>query len=215
MASARSLFIQKNKALDVQFTIDRSYTIVSGARSQKIDLQDYTIESKFSYVCVPRLETKVYLMATLKNWEQYHLLSGTVNLNLDGQFVGQTYLNTSTTDSLTLSIGEDKSLVVERTLEDKLSSKRIIGKNKRVILVYLNQFKNTLDHDINVVVMDQIPVPTDQSIRVEWSDFSSKPDEYIEKEGKLIYNLTVPKHQTKQVKVGYEITCDKNKTLNL
>ncbi len=67
----------------------------------------------------------MFLTAQVTDWTKYNFLSGEANLFFEGTFIGKSLINTNaTTDTLNLSLGTDKNIVVTRTLEKDLTEKQ-------------------------------------------------------------------------------------------
>jgi len=100
---------------NVEFEEDEPYTIKSGNPQTFIDLKKYEMEAEYRYVAIPKLDKNAYLVAGIANWDQYNLMDGEAKLFFEGSFVGTSILNANATiDTLKISLGNDKSIVIER-----------------------------------------------------------------------------------------------------
>ena len=95
-----------------------------------------------------------------------------------------TFSNKKTTD---LSLSRDVSIIVERSLETKLSSESKVGDNIKIEKSYIITLKNNKNKIVNLVLIDQIPVSTKKSIDVQLTESSEA--NYSKNNGKLVWNL--------------------------
>jgi hypothetical protein len=70
-------------------------------------------------------------------------------------------------DTLNLSLGTDKNIVVTRTLQKNLTGKQGIASNKKETRDWLIEIKNRKSQAVNLLVEDKIPVSENTDIVVE------------------------------------------------
>lgn len=108
----------------VEITVEKPYSIKSGGEKISVDLKAFEIPAEYRYVAVPKLDKDAFLMARITNWNQYSLLEGEANLYFEKGFVGRTILNANAlNDTLEVSLGRDRSIVIEREKIDEFSKK--------------------------------------------------------------------------------------------
>ena len=128
---------------NVSYRINLPYTIPSSMTAQYVDIQNYQLKSTYKNYCIPKLNEDVFLLAEVTEWDQHNLLSGNANIFFDGTFVGKTYINTAATnDTLNISLGRDKLVVVKRTKLMDYSKKKIVGSNKVITNAFEISFRN-------------------------------------------------------------------------
>ena len=59
-------------------------------------------EAGLKYVCAPRMNTAVFIEASVKNTSEYELLAGPVSVFMDGGFVTKTSLGVSSISVISL-----------------------------------------------------------------------------------------------------------------
>ena len=151
-----------------EFEITVPYTILSDGRPQLVDVKNYEVKTDYAYSVVPKMDFDAFLMAKMTGWEDYNLLSGQANVYFEGSFVGETYLDVANTkDTLAISLGRDKKIVVKRVKIQDLSSKKFIGANVKEEIGFEIQIRNNKKTAINITVEEQIPVSKDSAIEVE------------------------------------------------
>ncbi|MEI9808906.1 MAG: hypothetical protein WDO16_14140 [Bacteroidota bacterium] len=85
----------------------------------------------YEYYSAPKLDGSAYLTAKIIDWQELNLLPGEANLFFEGTYLGNSLLDVlNAGDTLNLSLGKDKGVVVKRTLMKRYSSKKFLGSNK-------------------------------------------------------------------------------------
>ncbi|QHT66781.1 mucoidy inhibitor MuiA family protein [Rhodocytophaga rosea] len=124
--------------LSVEFDIALPYTIISGGSPQLVDIQAHELPASYSYLAVPKLDGDAFLTALVSGWEKYNLISGNANIYFGGTFVGESFLDARQTgDTLRLSLGRDKKLLIKREKINEFSSKKTIGSSGKHLLTAL------------------------------------------------------------------------------
>ncbi|WP_172826760.1 DUF4139 domain-containing protein [Flammeovirga sp. SJP92] len=152
----------------VDFKIDKKYTIKSGAGSIAVNMKEYEIPVDYQYFSIPKLDQSAFLIAKIPSWDQYNLLSGEANLFLEGGYVGTTLVEANTlSDTLDISLGRDKSIVVNRNKVNELAKKKSIGSTKTDSREFELEIRNKKSSSIKIEFYDQVPVSVNSQIIVE------------------------------------------------
>ncbi|MFM7725839.1 MAG: DUF4139 domain-containing protein, partial [Flavobacteriales bacterium] len=91
----------------------------------------------------------------------------------EGNYVGTTYIDPTTTeDSLDLSLGRDKRIVITREKKMEYSKSRTVGGN--IVRDYLFEIsaKNMKSAAVRLVIEDQLPVSQNGDIKVSMEELS-------------------------------------------
>jgi len=197
----------------IEYKISMPYTVLSNGKESIIDVQNYTLPAQYQYYCVPKLDTDAFLIARVSGWEQYNLLSGDMNLFYEGTFVGKSYIDVkSTNDTLDISLGRDKNIVITRTKTKDYQSRQFIGNNKKDIFSWEIIAKNKKKQTVELVIEDQIPLTTDKDIEISKIEISNA--EYNETTGKLIWKMKLNTGESKTYKLSYSVKYPKDKILS-
>ena len=122
----------------ITFDIAVPYSVVSDGKIQTIEIQRTTSPADYKYVTVPKMSPLAYLTGNITDWAKQSLQSGEATLYFENTFVGKSYLNVNQmSDTLTLSLGTDNSILVKREKRKDFTSKKVIGANKTDIFSYL------------------------------------------------------------------------------
>ncbi|PPK84347.1 uncharacterized protein (TIGR02231 family) [Neolewinella xylanilytica] len=159
----------ERQATNLQFQIDLPYTIVSGEAARLVSIQDFDVPATYRHFAVPKVDERVFLSAIVRDWEQYDLLSGEVQLFVAGTYLGTSQLDaTQTADSLVFSLGPDPAVVIHRTAAERysrevglLGGKRVVWRGWEVAV------RNTKRMPVDLTIIDQVPVSAEGTIDVE------------------------------------------------
>jgi uncharacterized protein (TIGR02231 family) len=128
--------------------------------------------------------------------------------------VGQSYLDTRTIeDTLDLSMGRDKKIIVTRVKKKDFSSKKFLGSNKKTTLTYEISVKNTRTQMVEIEIQDQIPVSKQSDIQVDVQEISGA--QLIENTGKLIWKLQLAPGEVRKMTLSFSVKHPKNKSIEL
>jgi Domain of unknown function (DUF4139) len=123
----------------------------------------------FTYILIPKLKPAAFLKARLVNTSDVPLLPGLAGLTLDGSFLGNlSFPRASPEETVVLELGVDQGLKVEydRPMM-KHSTQGMIGFGKEVgSYKRMMRLTNTKSTSVSVVVLDQIPVPEDERLKI-------------------------------------------------
>ncbi|MFN0275120.1 MAG: DUF4139 domain-containing protein, partial [Chitinophagales bacterium] len=122
---------------NVEFEINLTYNIPSDGKGHLVSLQSETLKSDYNYLIVPKIDQSAFLIARITEWEDKNLLPGNANIYFNNTYVGKTYIDPlALSDTLSLSLGRDKSIEVKRTQVSDKTTDRIIGVNNTKSLAY-------------------------------------------------------------------------------
>jgi uncharacterized protein (TIGR02231 family) len=126
----------------------------------------------FSHTIVAKYRPAAYLKAKLKNNSKLTLLRGPASLTLDGSFMGQVKVpRCSPGETFSLGLGVDSAIKVMYPKPDfQRSTIGMFTKEDSSIYVRAITVHNTrvtAKKPSNMLVLDQIPVPEDDRIRVD------------------------------------------------
>ncbi|MBC7390794.1 MAG: DUF4139 domain-containing protein [Opitutaceae bacterium] len=200
-------------ALSVEYEISIPYTIPSSGKQEVVDIQNYTVNAFYQYGCVPKLDTDAFLMAGLTGWEKLSLLPGNSNIYFESSYVGQAYIDPqNTSDTLFISLGRDKKIVVKRETVKDFTSKKVIGTNKKDEYGYEIIIRNTKQEAIDLEIEEQMPISQNSDIVVEMMDKSEA--KYDIETGKLTWKLKVNASETKKIRFRFSVKYPKNKQVS-
>ena len=200
--------------LSSQFEIQKKYSIPSNSKPYLVEISEHNLEATFSHKSVPKLDKDVFLLANIVGWEKLSLVSGPTNVYFGNTFVGQSYINTrNVEDTLRLSFGRDKNVLVTRKKLDQFSTKKILGSNKKDTYTYEIVIKNNQNINLSMDLYDQIPVSQQSEISVTTNETSEA--NYNEDNGILKWNVTLAPGEVRICKVSFTVKYPKNKNIQV
>jgi hypothetical protein len=157
--------------ITTQYEITMPYSIPNDGKVYTTEVMHYEVAAVFEYFAVPKIDPGVYLTAGITDWEGLNLMPGETNIFYEGAFLGRSFLDLSATgDTLSISLGQDKSISVNRKLIKEYSGKKFLGTTKVDSRFYQITVRNNKQEKINLTIADQFPVSTEKEIQVERGD---------------------------------------------
>jgi len=213
VASALAVPVTKlENQTDIEFAIDEPYSIPSDGKQYTVDINQVEVQAGYEYAVTPKLNTNAFLTARLTDWSKYNFLSGEANLFYEGTFIGKSLLNTDAVkDTLDISLGTDKSIVVTRSALSELTSKQSLSSNKKDTRDWQIEVKNRKNQIVNLLVEDQVPVSQNSAIEVETQELSGgKMDP---NSGKVLWHFMLNPNDDKKVELKYQVKFPKNQSV--
>ena len=199
---------------NISFDIKLPYTIPNDGKTYVVDINQYDVPATYRYYCVPKIDPDAFLTAEITNWEELNLLPGEANLFFEGTFVGKSSLNPNRTqDTLFLSLGRDKSIVVERTKQKDFNKRQFIGANRTETRTFEIAIRNKKTQTIHLTLEDQVPLSTDKDIEVEVE--TDKEAKQNNDTGAVTWELDLPPATEKKLLLKYQVKYPKSRTLVL
>jgi hypothetical protein len=188
----------------VEFEVEMPYSIKSNGEKLLVDLKRHDIDAAYQYYAVPKLDKDAFLVARIVNWDQYNLLEGEANLYFEDGFVGRTVLDAkSLKDTLNISLGRDRNIVIGREMVSEFCKKKTIGSNLIETRGFKITVRNKKSHPVNLLLYDQIPVAIISDITVEPLELSGGELEQVD--GKVKWQLEIKPQQQKEIALRYEV----------
>ncbi len=198
----------------VHFEVETPYSIKSNGEMLSVNLNAFEMETIYEYYAVPKLDKDAFLIARIVDWDQFNLLEGEANLYFEDAYVGRSILNArSLTDTLNISLGRDKNIVIGRTKIEEFSKKRTVGSNKVESRGFEIIARNKKSQPIKLTLFDQIPVSAISDISVSATDLTN--GKLQEKTGEVIWEIELNPQEQVDLKLGYEVKYPKRENVYL
>lgn len=212
-SSLSSMTTVTESTVNTTFDIELPYTIKSNGKSNLIEIQEYELPVSYQYYTIPRKDNDAFLLSNIVGWGDYNLLAGDANIYFENTFVGESYLETAiTNDTLSVSMGRDKNIIVNREKIKDFCKNSSLGGNKKSTRGYELKIRNNKSQAIDIEVIDQVPLSRIKEIEVELIE--NKRAKYDEKTGKLTWRLKIPANSTETVSFKFSVKYPKDKTIN-
>lgn len=196
----------------VDFAIEMPWSVPSDNQSRAVEMVRYNLPATYQYYAVPKVEKEAFLIARVTDWEQYHLMEGEANIFFENTYVGKSLLDIRyATEVLELSLGRDKNVSVNREKDLEHSDKKFIGSKKEETRRWKISIKNNKRTDINMLVLDQVPLSRLDEIDVDHENLSGgKLDEAT---GEVRWELELDPSEKKELILEYMVKYPKRNTL--
>lgn len=214
-AGALNNYVQvNNSGISTTFDIDLPYTIPSDGQHHLVSVKSYELPATYRYFVVPKMDRDAFLQAQITNWEDLNLIPATTNIFYEGSYVGQGYIDMrNTKDTMNISLGRDKKIIVRRERDKELRSVKTIGTNIKETFVYTVSIRNTRKEALDITVLEQLPISNDKDIVIEDTDVDGGKLE--ETTGEVKWILSVKPNETVKKKIAFTVKYPKGKSINL
>ncbi len=198
--------------LSTSFDIQGAYSIPSDGQEYQIEVQKFTLKSTYNYVGLPKLDGDAFLTTSVTGWEELSLSPGGANIYFDGAFVGESFINPAeTSDTLEISLGRDKRIVMKREKLKDISGNKFFGGNKERTLAFDISVKNGKKEAVTVVVYDQVPLSNQKDIEVKIEEMSAA--QYNSETGEIKWTLTLAPGETVKKRLAFKVKYPKDKQI--
>ncbi|AWH87541.1 DUF4139 domain-containing protein [Limnobaculum parvum] len=196
--------------VNTRFSIVLPYNIAADGKGHSVLIKQADIQGDYRYVVVPKLEPDAFLQVQLKDWEKLNLLPGKSNIFFEGSFIGQGYIDIrNVKETLDLSLGRDKKIVVTRENEKQMTGKaEFFGNSVSQQYTYMLDIKNTRKEPVKLVVQDQVPVSKDASVTVE--DLKYDGATFDKATGEVQWSLDLTPNELRKLGLSYTVKYPKD-----
>jgi len=206
MASDMMSYVTNSVSTDINITykVAGKQTIEGNGKQKSLTLDSKKIPVRFVYHAVPKLTEQVYLLAYVSNWNSLNLINGVASMYLQDVFIGNITINETITDEeYPLSFGVDNRISIKRNKKQDFSSETKLSSDKREKISYEFVIRNNLATNIEVEVLDQIPISKRSTIKVILEDKGTA--EYTEKTGLLKWTVPIDAGKSNTFGFSYEL----------
>ena len=141
-------------------------------------------------------------------------MPGEVNLFFEGTYLGKSVLDPfSAGDTMSISLGQDKSVFIKRILSKEYSEKKFLGNNKVDSRFYDISVKNNKNEKIFLTLEDQFPMSTDKEIQID--NGSHKDGKLNEDTGKVTWSITLNPKEESSKQISFKVKYPRDKVLLL
>jgi uncharacterized protein (TIGR02231 family) len=200
--------------VNTEFKISVPYSVASDGSASTIEIQNHQLPSGYKYYAAPKYTNNAFLLADVTGWDNLNLLPGESSIFFEGTYVGKSFIDPNTTeDTLQLSLGVDKGIVVERKKVNEQCKKVTIGSSRKTTTAYEISVRNTKNKEIEMVIEDQIPISRLKEIEVNLDSKTGNP-EYNAETGVLKWRTKVGPGETVKFNFTYSVKHPKDKVIS-
>lgn len=188
----------------VEFMIDVPFTVPSDGTPHMVGVKSHSIPATFKHYATPKLDKDAFLYARTTGWEDLNLLPGQANVFFEGTFVGESYLQLDVPkDTLDISLGRDKGVVVERMKRKTTNEKAVIGGKRNVTIGWDLTVRNAKGTAVELEVRDQYPMSPQSEIEVKLEDAGGATMDA--ERGFLTWNFRLEPKATRKLGFSYVV----------
>lgn len=200
--------------LDITYEISIPYDVPTTGKPQIATLKEAVVPASYKYYAVPKLQSDAFLLAEVTDWQSLNLLPGEANIIFEGTYIGKSFIDPfSLTDTLNLTLGVDKRVVIKKEKLTDFSSVKFLGSNKIQTITYELTVKNNKSEPINIILKDQYPVSTNKEIDVNL--LQGKDGSVNEETGVITWAIQVAPGKSEKRRISYSVKYPKDKIVNI
>jgi uncharacterized protein (TIGR02231 family) len=198
--------------LSVEYTTSIKYDIPSDGKPHIIALKNYSVPAEYKYYTAPKFDHGAFLVAEITDWNEYNLLPGQANIYFENAYVGKTFINPATTEKkLDVSLGRDKSIVIERKLLKDFTEDKFLSSDIERIFGYEITVGNKKKSQVELVLEEQIPISKNEDIEVKLVESSGA--EVDRKLGLVTWDIKLNSNENTAKKFVYSVRYPSSKRI--
>ncbi len=188
----------------MEFVIETPFTVPSDGVPHMVGVKSHSVPATFKHYATPKLDKDAFLYARTTGWEELNLLPGEANVFFEGTFVGQSFLQLDLPkDTLDISLGRDKGVVVERVRRKSTDQKAIVGGKRTATIGWDLTVRNTKGTAVDLEMRDQFPLSPQSEIEVKLEDNGGAVVD--DQKGFLTWNFKLEPKATKKLGFSYSV----------
>ncbi|MBM3432711.1 MAG: DUF4139 domain-containing protein [Bacteroidetes bacterium] len=198
--------------LNTSYEISIPYDVPSDGQIQQVNIQERLVDAGLKNYSVPKLDQEAYLMAELANWQNLDLIPGFANIIMDNTYIGKTQIDPqNTADTLNLSLGRDKRIVVKRTQVRESAPSKSGGGMQKQLFTYEITVKNNKVTPVQMLLKDQHPLSAVKEIEVSLEE--SGDAEVNPETGVLTWKVDLKPGESKSYRFVYSVKHPRDKRI--
>lgn len=211
--SAADLTATVQNTITTEFAISVPYDIPSDNQRYEVETKRINLPAGFEYFAIPKLDKDAFLLANVTDWQKHNLLPGESNIYFKGTYVGNAFIDPAiTSDTLALSLGRDKSVVIKRDRIEDLCKTKTLGGKKTTTKAYRITVHNTKSVGISIKLEDQIPLTKTNEIEITVDEKSGA--KYDETTGRLEWDMDLTPGEKREVELKFTVKYPKKKIIS-
>ena len=199
--------------LNTSYDIDIPYDILSNNEDHLISLYQQKIPADYQYFTAPNYRREAYLLAKIKDFSKYNLVSAPASIIFENMYIGETRISPDQTNNeMNITLGSDPKISIRREdIQDK-SGEKFLSSYREKVVTYDLVIKNNKKEQISIEVKDRFPLSNNEAVKIEVLDKSgaAKDDE----KGFLTWNIKLSPSETKKLRVSYKVRYPKDYTVS-
>ena len=199
--------------LNTSYDIDIPYDILSNNEDHLISLYQQKIPADYQYFTAPNYNREAYLLAKIKDFSKYNLVSAPASIIFENMYIGETRISPDQTNNeMNITLGNDPKISIRREEVQDKSGEKFLSSYREKVITYDLVIKNNKKEQISIEVKDRFPLSNNEAVKIEVLDKSgaAKDDE----KGFLTWNIKLSPSETKKLRVSYKVRYPKDYTIS-
>lgn len=199
--------------LNTSYDIDIPYDILSNNEDHLISLYQQKIPADYQYFTAPNYNREAYLLAKIKDFSKYNLVSAPASIIFENMYIGETRVSPDQTNNeMNITLGNDPKISIRREEVQDKSGEKFLSSYREKVITYDLVIKNNKKEQISIEVKDRFPLSNNEAVKIEVLDKSgaAKDDE----KGFLTWNIKLSPSETKKLRVSYKVRYPKDYTIS-
>jgi hypothetical protein len=199
--------------LNTSYDIDIPYDILSNNEDHLISLYQQKIPADYQYFTAPNYNREAYLLAKIKDFSKYNLVSAPASIIFENMYIGETRISPDQTNNeMNITLGNDPKISIRREEVQDKSGEKFLSSYREKVITYDLVIKNNKKEQISIEIKDRFPLSNNEAVKIEVLDKSGavKDDE----KGFLTWNIKLSPSETKKLRVSYKVRYPKDYTIN-
>ena len=199
--------------LNTSYDIDIPYDILSNNEDHLISLYQQKIPADYQYFTAPNYNREAYLLAKIKDFSKYNLVSAPASIIFENMYIGETRISPDQTNNeMNITLGNDPKISIRREEVQDKSGEKFLSSYREKVITYDLVIKNNKKEQISIEVKDRFPLSNNEAVKIEVLDKSgaTKDDE----KGFLTWNIKLSPSETKKLRVSYKVRYPKDYIVN-
>ncbi len=152
--------------VSMEYTLEARIDVPSN-QEKLVNIQSYEMPAKYLYYTAPKVDPDAFLIANIYDWGKNYFLDGIANIYYENSFIGTTNISSyQVEDTMQVSLGRDKSVIVNRNVIKDSTAKQVIGSKVKYNRAFEITVRNNKKYPIEIIIEDQLPISQQKEIEV-------------------------------------------------
>jgi uncharacterized protein (TIGR02231 family) len=203
---------------NVTFHRESPETIPMDDRPHRCVLFTVRLKGEVERVAIPALAEAVFLRAKLSNSSEQPILPGLVNVFIDADFIGTAFMDpVAPGEEFEVYFGADKNLKVTRKLlENRNEGPTKFRSSHKVMRHWKTELQNFHKKQVEVIVVDQVPVSWSDDVRVSVVTLEPMPQgEQPDRFGRVEWKVSMDPLKKIEFELAYEAEFPAGTSVNI
>ncbi|MDD5067553.1 MAG: mucoidy inhibitor MuiA family protein [bacterium] len=207
----------QEKGTAISYKLTRKVSLKSDGTDHKLPITSQVLTGQFQYSSYPRSVLNAFLGSRVTNSKDVQLLSGRVNIFLEGDFVGSSNIpDIGPGEEFDLYLGVDENVKVKREQIEKRSDETlvagILSPTRKVMFRYKLSLENYKSKKISVKLFEAMPISQDDRIKVKIGNVSLDPKEkdWKDRKGVWLWELELAPREKKEITYTFHVDHPRN-----